>query len=565
MEGDLASAGTAGTPPSVLAVVEMNLEEYPAFRLGRRSKRPELRYGRTRTDADGRVVEQLWIVRGVEGLGLPGPFEQDLYVALLVLFTEQGLPSDGRIRFTRNRVAQIMDISNSGRGYELIEQGLSRLAAASIHTEHAFYRPSTMTDGKRAGPTERLSLDFHILDEVRVYERAASFIESLDPVNAQEPMDPDASRLPRLPRVERARPFELSVARLGLPLVQSYERRYTKPLDATFYFTLTRPLAKRLYRYVDKVRNGRGSFEIGLRPLADVLGLEYRYPSDIKDGLAEAHLELREHGYLTSAGYAPLSGGPTAGEKVVYAFNPAFDQRPKRRAGSLAVPSPASQPGLPEPPPVPAGPVVLSPSPAASKKPVPTTTLQITLEEFGITPKRAAALVDAFPESHIQARLDHVRALMRDKHARPLRNPAGYLAKAIEDSFSVPQSPPAVKPVPVVAPTLRLVEPVTDAPFPSVEPSSSPEPELEFTGVWGDLARVLKERLSGASYAAWVLPAHGEETAAGQLKILVPSAFAIERWHRPPLAAALAEAATSLGIHLTIEVAPPTEEHKENT
>src|SRR5919109_5596205 len=144
--------GTDGTP-SVLAVVEMNLEEYPAFRLGRRSRRPELRYTRTRTEPDGRTLQQTWTVRGAEGLGLPGPFEQDLYVALLVLFTEQGLPSDGRIRFTRNRLAQVMGCSNSGRGYELLEQGLQRLAGATVHTEHAFYRPGALgPKGERSGP-----------------------------------------------------------------------------------------------------------------------------------------------------------------------------------------------------------------------------------------------------------------------------------------------------------------------------------------------------------------------------------------------------------------------------
>src|SRR5207302_5142060 len=93
-------------------------------------------------------------------------------------------------------------------------------------------------------------------------------------------------------------------------------------------------------------RNGRGSFEIGLRALADVLGLEYRYPSDIKDGLVEAHAELVSTGYLATSGYAPLAGGPGAGEKVVYALDPAFDRRPRRRAGA-ALPPPAqtSPPG----------------------------------------------------------------------------------------------------------------------------------------------------------------------------------------------------------------------------
>jgi hypothetical protein len=580
--------------PSVSAVVEMNLEEYPAFRLGRRSKRPELRYTRSRTDAAGRTIEQLWVVRGAEGLGLPGPFEQDLYVALLVLFTEQGLPTDGRIRFTRNRLAQLMDVSNSGRGYELIEQGLRRLAGATIQTEHAFYRPLPMDgDGKRSGPTERLSLTFHILEEVRVYERRAAALEAA----VWEPDDSDGEVVVR-PRVEVGRPFEVSVARLGQPLVQSYERRYTKHLDTTFYFTLTRPLAKRLYRYVDKVRNGRGSFEIGLRPLADVLGLEYRYPSDIKDGLAEAHAELREHGYLLSSDYAPLAGGPGAGEKVVYAFDPAFDQRPRRRAGAAPAALPDTAEG--DSPPqlravveskatpghrhaerseasvaVPALPAPASErgcfaalgmtegdSVAARAR---TTALRDELESFGISPKRAAALVEAFPEAHVAARIAHVRTLLDGKGKRTLRNPAGYLARAIEDGYTVPvaAAPRAAgeasrepqgadghrEATPVPAPT-----PQADAMQPAeTPPPAAPEPE----GLWGELAAALRDRLSGAAYAAWVAPIQAREDAeqGRALTLVVPSAFALDRWHRPPIAPALAEAAAALGIMVRLDVA----------
>ena len=293
----LATTGTAATQsasPSVLAVVEMNLEEFPAFRLGRRSRRTELRYVRSRPAADGQVLEQTWTVRGAEGLGLPGPFEQDLYVSLMLLFTEQGLPDDGRIRFTRNRLAQVLGISNSGRGYELIEQGLARLAGATVQTEHLFVRPSPLGPGReRTGPIERLSLTFHVLEEVRVYERAA--VATARRIAALDAADEEAGLAGR---IEPARPFEVSVARLGAPLVQGFERRYTKGLDTTFYFQLGGPLSRRLYRYLDKVRNGRGSFEIGLRSLGDVIGLEYRYPSDIKVGLAESHDELRASGYL---------------------------------------------------------------------------------------------------------------------------------------------------------------------------------------------------------------------------------------------------------------------------
>ena len=440
--------------PAISAIVEMNLEEYPAFRLGRRSRRTELRYVRTRQTPDGQTHEQVWSVRGTEGLGLPGPFEQDLYVALLVLFTEQGLPSDGRIRFTRNRLAQVIGISNSGRGYELIEQGLARLAGATVQTEHAFYRPALMgPDRERTGPTERLSLTFHILEEVRVYERAA-----MATARRIAALDGD----PLAGRVELARPMEVSFARLGSPLVQSFERRYTKGLDTTYYFHLTRPLSRRLFRYLDKVRNRRGSFEIGLRTLADVLGLEYRFQSDIKVGLADAHEELRTTGYLSGAQYLPMAGGPGAGEKACYAFDPAFDARPRRRAGSVL---PTSEPETPDERRMPATlllpsptghgvqplepPAVPTPSPASDGRRDHSSAVFAqrvqTLVEMGITASRAERLVATYPGAHIDTQVESLRDRMvraRSGQAGIIapRNPGGYLAQAIVDGFNAPRT-----------------------------------------------------------------------------------------------------------------------------
>lgn len=557
--------------PAISAIVEMNLEEYPAFRLGRRSKRIELRYVRTRPAPDGQTHEQVWSVRGTEGLGLPGPFEQDLYVALLVLFTEQGLPSDGRIRFTRNRLAQVIGISNSGRGYELIEQGLARLAGATVQTEHAFYRPALMgPDRERTGPTERLSLTFHILEEVRVYERAAMAI-----ARRIAALDGD----PLAGRVELARPMEVSFARLGSPLVQSYERRYTKGLDTTYYFHLTRPLSRRLFRYLDKVRNRRGSFEIGLRTLADVLGLEYRFQSDIKVGLAEAHEELRATGYLSGAQYLPMAGGPGAGEKACYAFDPAFDARPRRRAGSVL---PTSEPETPDEPRM--TPALLLPSPSghgvrAPEAPaVPSPSLASdgrgdhdadfaqrvqTLVEMGITASRAERLVASYPGAHIDTQV----ATLRDRLARARsgqsgviapRNPGGYLAQAIVDGFTAPRTgtssgsyavvrdhgageaaklgmagsdasgqvatdPPAVIATRILADLARgapsmsaphapvpgLISPKPGE-LPGLSPETvedpSPTPGAIVPAAFANLCEVLRASLTPATYGAWVAP-----------------------------------------------------------
>jgi len=508
----------------------------------------------------------------------------------------------------------VMGTTNSGRGYELIEQGLARLAGATVYTEHAFYRPGPVgKDGERSAPAERLSLSFHILEEVRVYERRAAALE-----NAAEDGDGEVR-----PRIERARPMELSVARLGLPLVQSYERRYTKGLDATYYFSLTRPLGKRLYRYLDKVRNGRGSFEIGLRGLADVLGLEYRYPSDIKDGLAEAHAELRATGYLAAAGYAPLAGGPGAGEKVVYGIDPGFDKRPRRRAGAafqvMRAPRLSGGDGNQSPP---LAPPALTPpgadplrslpsgahSPASPKagegsvgrrpgvaKEAPQedvgekSPLQVELESFGMTAARARALVEGYSEAHVRSRVEYVRALMGRKTTgagakATIKNPAGLLARAIEQSYVVPEVAAPARPVAAAAGATAAAAHVSsedsggivgargpvrgtgDAsplhPTPPPQPTGLQEEEIDHP-VWAKLAGALRERVSGATYAAWIAPARplpvegGTSAGEGALTLMLPTAFALDRWRREPIAVALREVSAAVGIQVTLEVAQP--------
>jgi hypothetical protein len=87
--------------------------------------------------------------------------------------------------------------------------------------------------------------------------------------------------------------------------------------------------------------------------------------------------------------------------------------------------------------------------------------------------------------------------------------------------------------------------------------------------MWGQLAAALKERLSAATYAAWILPAHpqapegpprpwgpGGGSERRTLTLLLPSAFALDRWRRPPIAPALAAAAASLDVSVTLDLAP---------
>ncbi|MGH2356016.1 MAG: hypothetical protein ACRDJN_30790, partial [Chloroflexota bacterium] len=344
--------------------------------------------------------------------------------------------------------------------------------------------------------------------------------------------------------------------------------------------------------------------------------------------------ELQATGYLASASYAPLAGGPKAGEKVVYGIHPTFDRRPRRRAGSAAhgsvsnaaPPTPRQRAGVAlhgsvttgqapeltplseerqaaERSPLPLGDGQgegVLPTPAAGRhaaSPVATvepqkSPLQIELESFGVTPARAAALVATHPEAHVTARIEYVRDLLGRSGARSLKNPAGFLTRAIEDAYTIPDQPspahirelqavreasplsivadaasalsgsaaasPATPPVATAEPS-HLAHIHAERPTDVTQPCERPADPVAFNPHWGPLAAALKERLTAATYAAWILPACPVDTASPDdaaerptLTLQLPTAFALDRWRRPPISTALQAASASLNITVVL-------------
>ncbi len=242
--------------------------------------------------------------------------------------------------------------------------------------------------------------------------------------------------------------------------------------------------------------------------------------------------------------------------------------------------------------------------------------LRAELEAFGITPARAVALVEAYPAEHVAAQIAYVRGLVsrRRPGAPGLRNPAGFLARAIEQSYTIPQHEVRAAPPAVVMPAVQAppLEPVAGRAAPAgssmaqegtaappagaqdgcaaaEEPGSQQGEDTaalsdEAERLWAPLAAALKARLSAATYAAWVAPvrpevrsaAAPEEGMAGSqaaaergagagagsasLVLVVPSAFALDRWRRPPIAPALEEAAGAMGVAVSVEAAAPRPE-----
>jgi len=275
--------------PDKIIRVECNMEEFPYFRLSKRDARTfrEIYYSRETRDPDGDILLQEWMVRASGTLGLPGPFDQDVYVALEEIIDERGIDEHGALPFTKYRIAQIMGKGHSGIIYQKITQAIERMIATSITSGQALYHK---------GERHHISGVFALYDEVSFYNRSI------------------ASKKKHASRSN----IEYNILYPSRWYIESRRANYTKPLNTTFYRSLSLPTSKKLYRLLDKRSYpDRSRIEMPLTELARALPLAQEYPSFLKKVLDKAHAELAARGFIARAGYDRMRGGHW---KVVYHF-----------------------------------------------------------------------------------------------------------------------------------------------------------------------------------------------------------------------------------------------------
>ncbi len=273
-----------------LVKAEGNFEDHPYFTVGnQRASEGVIQYSSTIRTRDGQELKQTWTVRAVQGLGLPGTLDQDVYVALLQLIEQRGeIPEDGWISFSLYELVQLLRRTHGGRDYRQIKESLDRLSGTIIQSKNAFYRKSTKS---------YLDDTFHLLDRVQHSETTDG-----------------AGR-----RADR------TWVKLSDYFVESYKANYLKGLDADLYWSLNSSVAKRLYRFVDKKRNHQRRWEVDLFALRDRIPLSpYRYPSKIREKLAPAHEELTDKGFLERVTYRTTSNGS---HLVCYEIQEGFSSR----------------------------------------------------------------------------------------------------------------------------------------------------------------------------------------------------------------------------------------------
>jgi plasmid replication initiation protein len=279
---------------STLVSAERNLEEYPLFELKARQRGSKARLFERVVEGEGGVsLKQTWKVIPSGEYGMPGPVDQDVYLAVLQLLEQRGgMPEDGELAFSLYELRKVLGWSDdSGGAYREIRDALVRIQLTGVQSSNAFY----------SAADEQL-----IADSFNVW--SVHF----------------AQRKKRGGAGPRARTTQdRHVLRFHPVFIRNYEAQYLKGLDAEFFWSLRMPLSKRLYRLIDLQRAGGLSWRTDLFAVRDQVPLDYAYPSQIKRALRKAHSELEEKGFLLGVEYE----GNT--DVLLYRISQAFARRQK--------------------------------------------------------------------------------------------------------------------------------------------------------------------------------------------------------------------------------------------
>ena len=280
--------------------VEANLEVPPTFQLRRTDPTKRMAEAwNTIVTADGERIEQYWRVSVPEPYELPGSFDQDVWVAVQVLVNLRGgMPPDGVLYFSMYELLRIMRKQDNGDNYGELRDSLLRLAATSFHSDNAFYLKDVNEFDTRT---------FHPWDV----------------------------RLRKTVNKKSGRSMEKHSLEFHSLVRRSFQSEYVKELDPDFYFSLRSPLAKRLYRLIDRKAQGKLVWSTTLDKFKEMVPLapSYRSPSKIEDALKPAHRELLKRGFLEGVNIERRQNH----HRIRYKISPVFRrQRPVPQERSIA-------------------------------------------------------------------------------------------------------------------------------------------------------------------------------------------------------------------------------------
>jgi hypothetical protein len=347
---------------------EMNLAEFPIAVVAEAARPGQLtlHFADTIPDAArGGMIERSVTVHGTEEWGLPAAHDDDVMVGLLQLSYQAGWPK--RIRFTRYELCQLLRWSVGGASYRRIYRALHRLSTTTYNYRYA-WRDRTNNEW----------IPSHVF----------SYIQALKVHEADRPTQSGRCEVTWSDDFHR-----------------SLEAGNLKGIDFGLFISLKSPIAKRLYRFLDKrFGAGRRDYTRDLHELAfEKIGVarSYRDAAQIKRLLTPAIRELEQAGFIQPA--------------------PPGQRFRKLRRGKWTVHFVRANRVKPN-------------APKADS-------MEATLIDLGILPSQARKFVEDHSKEYLEEKIDQL------PFRNPDRNPAGYLATSIREKLPAPDGyqPPEIR------------------------------------------------------------------------------------------------------------------------
>jgi len=220
--------------PAINGVDEMNFAEFPLAAISKRidDGKKTVTFENVLFDRKERrnVVRRLTL-SGSDRYGLPIVSDEDVLLGCIQLTRLQGYRSP-EVRFSRYELLKLLAWPDNTRNYQRLAQSLRRWKGLTIFSDRAFYDHAAQSWVNR---------DFSIFDNLQIYHRESGIGSTA---------------------AGRSR-FTWNEV-----IFNSFQAGYLKKLDWNLYLSLSSPIAKRLYRFLDKRFYYGNHVEIDLHELA---------------------------------------------------------------------------------------------------------------------------------------------------------------------------------------------------------------------------------------------------------------------------------------------------------
>ena len=239
---------------------ELNIAEFPLSVLSNRaaSNQKTLVFKDEIWDKGNKeLVKRKLTITAADAYGLPTALDDDILLGLIQLTKQQGFRRR-EVKYTRYQILKVLGWADESANYRRVKESLNRWTGVTLNYEKAWWNSETK---------EWMDETFHILDRV-----------------SNTPTGSENDNLFEWNRI----PFE------------SFERGNLKTLNHNEVKKLHSPIAKRLYRLLDKRFHHRSKIGFDLNELGfDKLGLSKNHNiGNLKRLFNKAYAELEGIGFI---------------------------------------------------------------------------------------------------------------------------------------------------------------------------------------------------------------------------------------------------------------------------